>query len=158
MTIRTATIDDAEAIARLIGEHAAYEDAPDQCHTSVDDVRRDGFGARPLFEVLLAERDGETVGFAMYFEAFSSWEGCTVLFLEDLYVSEHARGLGLGRKLVARLAAIAGERGCPRLDWVVTGDSPARDFYHRLGAEHMETWRFYRLRGANLRARADEAN
>ncbi len=158
VVIREATVDDAEAIARLIAEHADYEGAREQCRTSAADIRRDGFGAHPLFEALIAGRGGETLGFAMYFEAFSSWEGRTVVFLEDLYVSEHGRGLGLGRKLMARLAAITRERGCPRLDWVVTGDNPARAFYHRLGAEHMDDWLFYRLRGADLRALADAAD
>ncbi len=156
VAVRLATEDDAETIARLIAAHAAYEGAPDQCRTTAEDIRREGFGARPLFEVLLAERGGRALGFAMFLEVFSSWEGRSILFLEDLYVEEAARGLGVGRRLLARLAAIARARGCPRLDWLVTADNPARDFYHRLGGAHMEDWRFYRLRGAALDALAAE--
>ncbi len=158
IAIRSATPDDAEAIARLIAEHADYENAREQCHATAADIRRDGFGARPVFEVLIAEQGGKPVGFAMYFEAFSSWEGRTILFLEDLYVSPQARGLGLGRRLMARIAAIALTRGCPRLDWLVTDGNPARDFYHRLDAGHMDDQLLYRLRGEKLRKLADEAD
>lgn len=156
-TIRAATVDDAEAIARLIGEHADYENARHQCHATAADIRRDGFGARPVFEVLIAELDGEPVGIAMYFEVFSSWEGRTIVFLEDLYLSPQARRFGLGRRFMARIAAIALTRGCPRLDWLVTDGNPARDFYHRLDAGHMDDQLLYRLRGAELEALADEA-
>ncbi len=158
ITIRSATVDDAEAIARLIAEHADYENAREQCHTTAADIRRDGFGARPVFEVLIAEQGGKPVGIAMYFEAFSSWEGRTILFLEDLYVSPQARRLGLGRRLMARIAAIALTRGCPRLDWLVTDGNPASDFYRRLDAGHMDDQLLYRLRGENLRELADEAD
>ncbi|MEE8533880.1 MAG: GNAT family N-acetyltransferase [Alphaproteobacteria bacterium] len=158
ITIRSATVDDAEAIARLIAEHADYENAREQCHTTAADIRRDGFGARPVFEVLIAEQGGKPVGIAMYFEAFSSWEGRTILFLEDLYVSPQARRLGLGRRLMARIAAIALTRGCPRLDWLVTDGNPASDFYRRLDAGHMDDQLLYRLRGEKLRELADEAD
>ena len=158
ITIRSATVDDAEAIARLIAEHADYENAREQCHTTAADIRRDGFGARPVFEVLIAEQGGKPVGIAMYFEAFSSWEGRTILFLEDLYVSPQTRGLGLGRRLMARIAAIALTRGCPRLDWLVTDGNPASDFYRRLDAGHMDDQLLYRLRGEKLRELADEAD
>ncbi len=158
ITIRSATVDDAEAIARLIAEHADYENARAQCHTTAADIRRDGFGARPVFEVLIAEQGGKPVGIAMYFEAFSSWEGRTILFLEDLYVSPQTRGLGLGRRLMARIAAIALTRGCPRLDWLVTDGNPASDFYRRLDAGHMDDQLLYRLRGEKLRELADEAD
>ena len=157
VVIRPATVDDAEAIAALNREHAEYEGARDLCHTTAADIRREGFGERPRIEMLIAERAREPVGFAMFHESFSSWEGRSILFLEDLYVSERARGSGLGRKLMARLAAIARMRGCPRLDWLVTHDNPAVSFYRYLGAGHMEDWHFYRLRGKSLEALADEA-
>jgi len=156
VAVRLATAADAKAIAGLIHEHAAYEGAPEDCHTSADDIRRDGFGDAKLFDILIAERDGAALGFAMFLEVFSSWEGRSILYLEDLYVSEAARGAGVGRKLMTALAGIVVARGCPRLDWLVTDDNPARDFYHRLGGEHMESWRFYRLRGDALRALASD--
>jgi len=156
VAVRLATEDDAATIARLVAAHAAYEGAPEQCRATAEDIRREGFGARPLFEVLLAERAGRTLGFAMFLEVFSSWEGRSILFLEDLYVDEAARGLGVGRRLLARLAAIARARGCPRLDWLVAADNPARAFYHRLGGTHLGDWRFYRLHGAPLAALAAE--
>lgn len=156
--IRAATVDDAETVARLIRDHAAYEDAHHLCRTTAADIRRDGFGPKPLFEVLLAEHDGTALGFAMYLEVFSSWEGRAILVLEDLYVTESARGDGLGRRLMAEVAAITLARGCPRLDWVVTDGNPARGFYRYLGGDHIETWLTYRLDGAALQALADEAD
>ena len=157
VVIRFATIDDAEAIAALNLEHAEYEGARDLCHTTAEDIRREGFGERPRIEMLIAELGAEPVGFAMFYEPFSSWEGRSILFLEDLYVSRRARGSGLGRRLMARLAAIARARGCPRLDWLVTHANPAAGFYRSLGARHMDDWHFYRLGGASLETLADEA-
>ena len=165
VVIRLATVEDAGSIAALNREHAEYEGAGDLCHTTAADIRREGFGERPRIEMLIAELVSEAgsesgpepVGFAMFYEPFSSWEGRAILFLEDLYVSERARGSGLGRKLMARLAAITRERGCPRLDWLVTHDNPAVSFYRTLGAGHMDDWHFYRLGGTSLDALADEA-
>jgi GNAT superfamily N-acetyltransferase len=120
-------------------------------------VRRHGFGERPYFEVLLAELDGEAVGFALYFHNYSTWEGRPGIYLEDLFVEERARGLGLGRALIAALAAIARKRGCPRIDLSVLHWNPTREFYHRIGIAHMEEWLPYRMTEPHISALAAEA-
>ncbi|MGH6943022.1 MAG: GNAT family N-acetyltransferase, partial [Geminicoccaceae bacterium] len=90
------------------------------------------------------------VGFALFFHNYSTFEGRPGIYLEDVYVAEGARSLGVGRKLMARLAAIAQERGCARLDLGVLHWNPARAFYRRLGFAQMEDWLPYRLTGDRL--------
>ena len=155
VVVRVAAREDAATIMRLIRELAAYENLLHEVRASEADILRDGFGARPTFECLLAEVDGEAVGFALFFHNYSTFEGRTGIYVEDMYVAESARGLGAGRALMARLARIALERGCPRIDlWVLHWNS-ARDFYHRLGFDHMSDWLPTRLDGAALRGFAD---
>ena len=117
---------------------------------SEGDLRLHGFGPQPRFEALLARVEGRPAGMALFAPSFSTWLGKPGLYLEDLFVSDWARGIGVGRRLLARLAAIAVERGCGRLDLAVLDWNPARDFYHRLGFEHRETWLPYRTAGAAL--------
>ena len=119
ITIRFATADDVSLLLQLIRELAAYERAPDAVVATEDDLRRYGFGPEPRFEALLASLDGEPAGTALFHSRFSTWLGCPGLYLEDLYVTEAARGLGVGRRLMARLAAIATERGWGRIDFHV---------------------------------------
>src|SRR6266446_2982249 len=116
ITIRPATPADVETILTFIKGLAAFEHEPDAVKTTVDNLRRDGFGEHPKFEVLIAELDGQPVGFALFFPTYSTWEGRPGVYLEDLFVAEYARGQGLGRKLMAALAAIAVARGCRRLE------------------------------------------
>ena len=157
ITIREADVGDAATIVALIRELASYEDLLDQVRMTEADVVRDGFGARPHFEALIAEVDGTPAGFALFFHNYSTFEGRPGIYVEDVYVRERARGLGLGRKLMARLAAMALERGCRRLDLWVLHWNPARAFYHRLGFRHMGDWLPYRLDGEALaRLAADE--
>lgn len=150
VTLRSASREDAETIARLIRELADYEKLLDEAKAGPEDILRDGFGARPFFECLLAEVAGEAVGFALFFPNYSTFEGRPGLYLEDLYVAPRARGLGVGRKMIARLAAIAVERDWRRLDLSVLHWNPARDFYHRLGIEQVADWLPYRLTGQAL--------
>lgn len=155
--IRFAAREDAAEILRLIRELATYEELLDQVRVSEADILRDGFGEQPRFECLIAEHDGEAVGLAVFFHTYSTFAGRPGLYLEDLIVSEAARGLGLGRRLVARLAGIALERGCPRIDFAVLPENPARDFYARIGATQKEDWLGYRLSGPALQRLAGEA-
>jgi GNAT superfamily N-acetyltransferase len=155
--IREARREDAGTIVALIEELAAFEKLSHEAKASHEDILRDGFGERPYFECLLAERAGEAIGFALYFSNYSTFEGRPGLFLEDLFVSERARGLGIGRMLLTRLAAITVERGWRRLDLQVLHWNPARDFYHRLGIQHNEQWLPYRLTGQALLDLAAEA-
>jgi len=156
-TIRPATPADVETILGFIKGLAAFEREPDAVQATLDDLLRDGFGKQPKFEVLIAELDGEPVGFALFFPTYSTWEGRPGIYLEDLFVTEHARGQGLGRKLMAALAAIAVARGCRRLELSVLHWNPTREFYHHLGMAHMQEWLPYRLAGEALQALAAEA-
>ena len=156
-TIRPATPADVETILGFIKGLAAFEREPDAVQATRDDLLRDGFGKQPKFEVLIAELDGEPVGFALFFPTYSTWEGRPGIYLEDLFVTEHARGQGLGRKLMAALAAIAVARGCRRLELSVLHWNPTREFYHHLGMAHMQEWLPYRLAGEALQALAAEA-
>ena len=154
--IRAAARDDAATIVRLVRELAEFEGLGHEVRAREADILRDGFGAQPRFECLLAEVDGEAVGFALYFHNYSTFEGRAGLYLEDIYVSERVRSLGLGRALMARLARLAIERGCARFELSVLHWNPAREFYRRLGFEHNADWLPYRMGGALLEALAKE--
>jgi GNAT superfamily N-acetyltransferase len=148
IVIRFATAADAGLLLRLIRELAAFERAPDAVVATEADLVRHGFGEHPQFEAILAFRGGEAVGAALFHSRFSTWLGRPGLYLEDLYVVEQARGEGVGRRLLARLAAIALQRGWGRIDFHVLDWNPARRFYERLGMSHHREW---------LRYGADEA-
>ena len=156
ITLRFATAEDAGVLLALVRELAIFENAPDAVLATEADLRRHGFGPEPRFEALLAFVDGRAAGFALFFPNFSTWLGKPGLFLEDIFVSEWARKLGVGRRLMAKLAAIAVERGWGRLDFSVLHWNPARGFYHRLGIRHMEEWLPYRAEGDALAALARE--
>jgi len=148
--IRAAAEADAGLLLQLIRELAIYEKAPDAVVATEDDLRRHGFGPRRAFETLLAFADGRPAGFALFFTNFSTWLGKPGLYLEDIFISEWARGLGVGRRLMARLAAVAVERDYGRLDFWVLHWNPARGFYERLGFRHMDEWLPYRAEGEAL--------
>ncbi|MFO1061255.1 MAG: GNAT family N-acetyltransferase [Dongiaceae bacterium] len=144
--IRHARPGDAAIVVQLIRELAAYEREPaSSVRVSEADLLRDGFGATPRFELLVAELGGTVVGFALFFTSWSTWEGRPGLYLEDLFVRETARGRGLGRRLLAAIARLALERGYPRLDLCVLDWNPARRFYDSLGMGERQNWRPYRL-------------
>ncbi|HYD64058.1 GNAT family N-acetyltransferase [Azospirillum sp.] len=158
VAIRPAVEADAELILRFVRELAEFEREPHAVKASVDDVRREGWGADPVFEALMAELDGAPVGFALTFRNYSTWEGRAGLFVEDLYVQPHARKFGVGRKLLAAVAQRAVERGCKRVDLNVLNWNPARGFYDRIGFKQLEEWLPYRLTGDALAALAREAS
>jgi GNAT superfamily N-acetyltransferase len=156
VTIRAATAADAGTIVRMIRALAEYERLLDRVRIEEADVLRDGFGPRPCFECLLAERAGDTVGFALYMTDYSTFDGRPGIFVEDLFVTEAARGQGVGRMLLARLAALARERGWASLSLVVLDWNPARAFYRRLGFAEASGWLPYRMTGAALEGLAAE--
>lgn len=156
ITIRSATADDCPLLLRLIRELAVFERAPEAVVASEADLRREGFGAEPKFEAILAFLGGEPAGVALFHSRFSTWLGRPGLYLEDLYVCEHARGKGVGRRLMARLAAIAIERGWGRIDFQVLDWNPARRFYERLGLGHVGDWLRYGGDETALRQLAEE--
>jgi GNAT superfamily N-acetyltransferase len=156
ITIRLATAEDVELLLRFIRELAAFERAPDAVVATEADLLRHGFGERPQFEAILAFLDGEPAGAALFHSRFSTWLGRPGLYLEDLYVTERARGQGVGRRLMARLAAIAIARGWGRIDFHVLEWNPARRFYEKLGMTHHAEWLRYGGDEAVLKRLADE--
>jgi GNAT superfamily N-acetyltransferase len=150
VVIREACAADAGTIVRMIRALAEYEGLLGEVRIEAADVLRDGFGPQPRFECLLAEIDGTAVGFALYLHDYSTFSGRAGLYLEDLFVDEAARGRGVGRKLLARLAALAQARGCTSLSLMVLDWNPARAFYRRLGFAEAGGWLPYRMSGAAL--------
>jgi GNAT superfamily N-acetyltransferase len=157
IAVRFATADDVPLLLRLIRELAVFERAPDAVIATEADLLRHGFGAERSFEAILAFLDGEPAGCALFHTRFSTWLGRPGLYLEDLYVTEPARGHGVGKRLMARLAAIAIERGWGRIDFHVLDWNPAREFYAGLGLAHRREWLPYRVAGAALEALARQA-
>lgn len=156
ITIRFATADDVGLLLRLIRELAIFERAPDAVIATEADLLRHGFGPNPQFEAIVAFLDGEAAGTALFHSRFSTWLGRPGLYLEDLYVVEAARGQGVGRRLLARLAAIALERGWGRIDFHVLDWNPARHFYERLGLGSVGEWLRYGGDEAALKRLAED--
>ncbi len=156
--IRPARPDDCPLIVALIRELAEYEKLLDQCQATPEALRESLFGARPWAECLIAEQQGQGVGFALYFHNYSTFLAKPGLYLEDLYVRPTARKLGIGKALLARLAALALERGCGRFEWsVLDWNSPAIRFYESLGAQAQSEWTIYRVSGDALTTLAAQA-
>ena len=150
-TIRPAISGDVPQILGFIRALAAYEREPDAVTATESGLLRDGFGPNPFYFCLIAEQDGRPVGFALYFYNYSTWMGRPGLYLEDLFVPPEFRGLGIGKALLKRVAAIAVEKGCPRLQWeVLDWNTPAIDFYSAMGAEFLDAWRNVRVSGEAL--------
>ena len=158
LSIRPATREDVGALLDFIRALAVYEREPNAVKATEADLLRDGFGEQPYFSCLIAEQNGVPAGFAFYFFDYSTWLGRPGIYLEDLFVHPEFRGLGIGKALLQRVAAIAVEKGCARLKWqVLDWNTPAIDFYKALGAEFMDEWRNVRVSGEVLRrlARAE---
>ena len=144
--IRPATEADLPIILNLIKDLAEYEREPEAVVATEPGLREVLFGSKPSAEVLLALESGQAVGFAVYFSNFSTWLGRPGLYLEDLFVRPIDRGKGYGRALLERLAQIAHERGCGRMEWAVLDwNEPAIQFYKKLGAQPMNEWTVFRL-------------
>lgn len=158
LSIRPATAADLPLIARLIRDLAEYERLADAVRFDQAVLGTKLFGPRPYAEVVIGELDGEAQGFALFFHNFSTFEGKPGIYLEDLFVRPEARGSGLGKALLAHLAALALERDCARLEWsVLDWNAPAIGFYQKLGARLMDEWTVMRLdEGALARLGADQ--
>ncbi len=156
--IEAATARDVAVVRRLIAGLAEYENLSSELTATEDDLRASLFGERPAAEVLLAWVGDEAVGFAVFFQSYSTFLGRPGLYLEDLFVVPERRRRGYGRQLLARVAALAVERGCGRLEWsVLDWNEPARRFYRSLGARPMDEWTVHRLTGDALRRVAGDA-
>ena len=151
-TIRPARIEDCELLAALIRELAAYEKLEHDAKATGDDLRRHLFGERPFAEALVADEDGQAVGFAIFFHSFSTFSGKPGLYLEDLFVKPESRGRGIGKSLMVRLAKIAIDRDCGRFEWAVLDwNAPSIAFYKTLGAVPKDEWTVYRVDGEALK-------
>jgi GNAT superfamily N-acetyltransferase len=150
--IRPATAADVPQILAFVRALAVYERAPAGAVTATEEgLLRDGFGAQPFYECLLAEHDGQPAGFALFFFNYSTWRGRPGVYLEDLFVLPELRGKGIGKALLQRVAAAAVAKGCRRLQWeVLDWNTPAIDFYRAMGAEFLDEWRNVRLDGDAL--------
>jgi len=150
-SIRPASSADLPLIGALIRELAEYEKLLDKVRFDEAELGGHLFGDDPAAEVLIGELDGEPQGFALFFRNFSTFEGRPGIYLEDLFVRPEARGKGLGKALIAAVAAEAVKHGCARFEWAVLDwNEPSIEFYHSLGARMMGDWRVMRLEGEAL--------
>ena len=156
--IRCAERADVSTILALIRELAEYERAPNEVVATEEGLAEALFGAHPAAEVLLGEEAGEPVCFALFFHNFSTWMGRRGLYLEDLFVRPTVRGQGYGRALLVRLAEIAKQRDCGRMEWAVLNwNEPAIQFYRKLKARPNEEWTIFRLTRDGIASLAESA-
>ena len=151
LAIRPARQFDLPLIAELIRALAEYEKLAHEVRFDEAELGRHLFGPHPMAEVVIGELDGAAQGFALFFHSFSTFEGRPGIYLEDLFVRPAARGAGLGKALLAHLAALTVERGCARLEWsVLDWNAPAIGLYQSLGARFMDDWTVMRVDGEAL--------
>lgn len=157
IVVRKAAPGDEPVILNFITELATYEKLADEVVATTDHIRETLFTERPKAFALIADIDNAPVGFALYFFNYSTFLGRHGLYLEDLFVPEEQRGLGIGKALLSRLAQIAVENECGRMEWsVLDWNAPAIEFYQSLGAQAMDGWTVNRLTGDALSALAGE--
>lgn len=155
--IRAATRKDVVAIMDLIKALAAYENLSEQVTGNAEALEKHLFGENPYAEVILAEWEGEIVGFALFFPTYSTFLTQPGIYLEDLFVLENYRGLGIGRNLLSHVAKIATERKAGRLEWnVLDWNESAIAFYEKMGAEVLPDWRICRVSGNAIAQLAKE--
>jgi GNAT superfamily N-acetyltransferase len=151
VTIRAVTRADVPHVYKMIVALAVYEREPDGVTGTPEMLAEALFGARPSCEAVLADVDGSVAGFALFHGTFSTWEMTPGIWLEDLFVYEQYRRLGIGEALLRWLAALTVERGYTRLEWAALDwNTPALDFYTKLGATRLGEWLMHRLDGAAL--------
>ena len=139
--IRAAAASDVPLLLRFSCEFAEYERQLDAVVITEETLIRDGFGVRPKFRSLIAEWDGEAIGYALFFGIYSSLKGSGI-FLEDLFVRQAFRGRGIGRALLCQVARIARQEGCYGMRWeVLDWNELAIKFYRSLGCEFFDEWR-----------------
>ena len=156
ISFRFATEDDCGLILKFIKALAEYEKMLDQV-ISTEELLREWIFTKSKAEVIFLCEDGVEVGFALFFHNFSTFLGRAGLYLEDLFVLPDKRGKGYGKAILKKLAQIAVERGCGRLEWwCLDWNKPSIDFYLSLGAEAMDEWTVYRMTGDVLKDFAEE--
>ena len=156
LTFRSATEADTGLILQFIRALAEYEKMLDLV-VADEELLADQLFQKKNAEVIFAMEEGKEVGFALFFHNFSTFLGRSGLYLEDLFVYPECRGKGYGKALLKKLAAIAVERGCGRMEWwCLDWNRPSIDFYKALGAEPMSDWTVYRLTGETLSRLAND--
>ncbi|TFH23904.1 MAG: GNAT family N-acetyltransferase [Myxococcales bacterium] len=151
MIVREATPDDVAFVVEAIRGLAEYEKLEHECAARVGMLERHVFGELRYAEILIGEIDGERAGYALFFHTYSTFLTRPGIYLEDLFVRPADRRRGLGRALLARVAGLAVERDCGRLEWAVLDwNEPAIAFYRSLGAGPLEDWTTFRLTGEAL--------
>ncbi len=157
VTMRPAVPDDADVILGFVRALAEYEREPDAVEVDAETLRGQLSESHPPFFCTIAEIDGVPVGFALWFQTYSTWRGRRGIYLEDLFVLPEHRGQGIGRALLASLAAETRARGGARLEWAVLDwNTPAIDFYRARGAVPLSEWTTFRLSDEALDRLADE--
>jgi GNAT superfamily N-acetyltransferase len=155
LIIRAACVSDVPLLLRFFRELAEYEHQLDAVVIEEETLVRDGFGAQPKFRSLIAEWDGQAIGYALFFGFYSTWKGFGI-FLEDLFVREAFRGRGIGRAILSEVARIARQEGSYGIRWEVLGwNESAIKFYKSLGGEFFDEWRQVLLEGDALNRLAD---
>ena len=150
-TIRPAMEDDAPVILSLIKGLAEYEKLSHEVVATEELLRDTLFGARPVAEVILGDFEGEPVGFALFFQNYSTFLGRPGIYLEDLFVKPEMRRKGFGKVMLAFVANLAKERQCGRLEWsVLDWNEPAWKFYKSIGADPMDQWTVHRVTGEGI--------
>ncbi|MCG8412621.1 MAG: GNAT family N-acetyltransferase [Pseudomonadales bacterium] len=155
--LRQATKDDCPLILGFIQELAEYEKLAHEVVATVETLEDSLFGERTYAEVIIAEYQSKAVGYALFFNNFSTFTGRPGIYLEDLYVQPEMRGKGFGKCLLAYLAKIAVDRNYTRVEWsVLNWNEPSIQFYHSIGAVPMDEWTVQRLHGEALQSFAEE--
>jgi GNAT superfamily N-acetyltransferase len=155
--IRPATVHDAALLRSMIRELAEYEHELDQVTIRGEDLVRDGFGENPRFRAFIAEWDGQTAGYALFWGYYSTWSG-RGMFLEDLFVRETFRRRGIGKALMAAVARVAVDEDCYGIHWeVLDWNEKAIELYKRMGATFRDQWRPVLLTDEALRRLAEKA-
>jgi GNAT superfamily N-acetyltransferase len=158
LTIRPATINDASLLAAMILELAEYEHLAHEAAVTPESIARDGFGPHAKFRAVIAELDGKAAGYAVFFEFYSTFQGRAGLFLDDIYVRPQHRKQGIGQALLAHVARIAWNEKYFCMRWeVLDWNTPAIEFYNRLGAVFLDEWKAVMLIGDALQSAADSA-
>ena len=157
LSIRPALQEDVPLLREMIHEFAKFEKLA--AVVTEADLLRDGFGEAPKFRVLFAEWGGKLAGYALFFGYYSTFEGRSAIFLEDIYVRHEFRGHGIGKALMARLAVIAKQENCFGLRWeVLDWNTPAIDFYKKMGATFLDPWKNVVLSGEAFEKLVSEQN
>lgn len=158
LTIRSARAEDAPLIFQFVNELAEFEKLSHEVVATEEDIRKTMFGQTPRAFCVIAEWEGKPAGFALFYYNYSTFLAKNGLYLEDLYVREEMRGYGIGKALLAHLAAKAKKEDCGRLEWwVLDWNKASIDFYESLGAQAMKEWTVYRLSDGALNRMAEKA-